>query len=157
METDLYNIIMLRNFKSLDHHLKQFLTKFSIYSLVFEIHCQKANCFRSPLADMQPYIGHISDFEFFRHSEGLDQTCLKSIKCLVQWDLAPDGMVPQGRCSFSESKADRTLYNHVGVLFHSPFAKRLGEMHSWWCAPQQCMLPWPQSLMVDLRGIMHGR
>lgn len=60
-------------------------------------------------------------------------------------------------CCHNKLEADRIQYNHVGVLFHLAFAKHRSKICTWWRTTQLYTLPYPQSLMVDLRGIIHER
>lgn len=59
-------------------------------------------------------------------------------------------------CCHNKLGTDGIQYNHVGVLFHLAFAKYRSRICTWWRTPQLCILPYPQSLMVDLRGINRG-
>lgn len=60
-------------------------------------------------------------------------------------------------CCHNRFQTDRIQTHRTGGLFHPPFAKYLSEIFTWWHSPPSCTLPTPQSLMVDLRGIIHER
>lgn len=59
-------------------------------------------------------------------------------------------------CCHNTLGTDGIQCNHVGVLFHLAFAKYRSRICTWWRTPQLRILPYPHSLMVDLRGINRG-
>lgn len=58
-------------------------------------------------------------------------------------------------CCHNKSATDRIQYNHASVPFHSTSVEHFSKLYGACCTPHR--LPYPQCLMVDLRGIIHGR